>query len=136
MKQYGWVSFAVFISCFCLVSRADATVFEITVQGRLVSQMNPGVDPLMSVGDILTVSTRFDDTRVMQWGNYGYKIAGLYGLPTSGAQFWNAKLNGLTWISQHEIYDGLPFGTNINSLADDPSSGFMRLLGAPAIIFQ
>lgn len=134
MKQFVWISIGVLVLGGCLLSRADATVFEITVQGRLVSQINPGVDPLMSVGDTITVSSRFDDSRVMEWGSYGYKIAGLYGLPTTGVQFWNAKLNGLTWKSQDEFLDGAPFGEHYNSLADS-SLNFSKTLGAPAFIF-
>jgi hypothetical protein len=55
------------------------------------------------------------------WGGYGYSQAGLYGLPTSGAEYWSVSgPGGLVWESGDDEFDGsVPFYTsNTTSLAD------------------
>lgn len=86
---------------------AHAATYIVQLTGTVTSQIDPGSDPNIALGDTVTMSGRFTDDNIFDDGTQ--RVATFYGLPTSGQEFWNVKLNGLTWKSQDEFLDGLPF---------------------------
>jgi hypothetical protein len=86
---------------------AQAATYLVQLTGTVTSQVDPGTDPNIAVGDTVTMTSRFSDERIFDNGSNRY--AAVYGLPESGAEFWNVKLNDFTFVSQHEFQDGLPF---------------------------
>jgi PEP-CTERM putative exosortase interaction domain len=85
---------------------AQAATYLAQLTGTVTSQIDPGFDPNISVGDKVVMTARFDDSRIFDDGTL--RAATVYGLPTSGAQFWNVKLNGLTWQTSDDELDGQP----------------------------
>lgn len=93
---------------------AQAVIYEIRVEGTLVSQLNPGTDPNLAIGDKIVVTARFDETLSEKWGDLGYYQAGFYraNLPdccsgvavgTNGPEFFRIDGPGMTWrASDHE----------------------------------
>lgn len=98
------IALGVLLATTSAAGHAATYLMELT--GTVTSQVNPGSDPNIAVGDIVKMTARFDDSRIFDNGSG--QFATFYGLPTSGDQFWNVKLNGLTWASVDEFLDGLP----------------------------
>ena len=86
---------------------AHAATYLAQLTGTVTSQIDPGFDPNISVGDKVFMTARFTDDEIFDNGTL--RAAVMYGLPESGDKFWNIKLNGLTWVSVHDEFDGLPF---------------------------
>lgn len=86
---------------------AQASTYLATLTGTVSSQVNPGSDPNISVGDSVVMTARFNDDNIFDNGVNRY--ATVYGLPPSGEHFWNVKLNNLTWTSLDDEFDGAPF---------------------------
>jgi hypothetical protein len=109
---------------------ADAArYYEVSLTGALVSELgrgpgelNTGVDPNLDVGDVLTLTARFSPEWTFEAG--GQTVAGLYGLPTSGEEFWRIDGGGMTWRTTDELLDGFPF-----HIEGD------RVFGLPSITF-
>lgn len=85
---------------------ANAATYFVQLTGTVTSQVDPGADPNIALGDTVRMTGRFDDSRIFDNGTF--RAANVYGLPTSGDQFWKVTLNGLTWKSVDEYLDGLP----------------------------
>jgi hypothetical protein len=98
------LALAVLLATTSAAGQAATYLMELT--GAVTSQVDAGSDPNIAVGDTVKMTARFDDSRIFDNGSG--KFATFYGLPTSGDQFWNVKLNGLTWQSLDEALDGLP----------------------------
>lgn len=127
---------AVGLALLC-ANQASAATYIVTLKGTLTSQNGPGSDPNFSVGDVMTMTARFESDRVVEWGSYGHSTAGLYGLETFGATFVKFEMAGKVWSSYNETYDGGdPFYTSYRYL--ELSTGEVaesRALAAPAIMF-
>lgn len=104
MRMVRNVALAVLLATTSVASHAATYVVELT--GTVASQVNPGSDPDIAVGDTVKMTGRFSDDRIFDDGADRYAV--VYGLPTSGTEFWNVKLNGLTWASFDEFQDGAP----------------------------
>ena len=116
-------------ACFWAGSAEAARYYEITLKGELVSELgygpwelNTGVDQKLAVGNIVTLTARFNADRAFDQG--GGFVAGLYGLPTGGEEFWRLDVGGLTWNSIHEMYDGFPIYVDDENYYADPSIRF------------
>ena len=88
-------------ACFWAGSAEAARYYEITLKGELVSELgygpwelNTGVDQKLAVGNIVTLTARFNADRAFDQG--GGFVAGLYGLPTGGVDFVLAVRHGHT----------------------------------------
>jgi hypothetical protein len=110
-------------------SAEAARFYDVTLTGELVSELgygpsdlNTGVDPNLATGNIVTLTARFNADRAFAQG--GGFLAGLYGLPTSGDEFWRLDVGGLTWNSAHEMYDGFPIYVDDENFYADPSITF------------
>ncbi|WP_374658790.1 PEPxxWA-CTERM sorting domain-containing protein [Phenylobacterium sp.] len=110
-------------------SASAARYYEVQLTGTLVSelgyepwQLNTGIDPTFSVGDKFSLTARFEESQALDFN--GGKVAGLYGFPTTGSQFWRVDAKGLTWRSTDDTFDGFPL---------DIASGSYAL---PAIFFS
>jgi len=108
-------------------SAAEAGV-DFDVYGTVTSQVRPGTDPNISVGDRLHLTAHVSDDRIVKWGDYGYSIAFLYDLPVAGADYFHVDLGRLTWGSRDDFTDGEPWYFRYG-----PNSAF---LGGPAIVFN
>ena len=104
------LALAVLLATTSAAGQAATYLFELT--GTVTSQVNPGSDPDIAVGDTVTMTARFDDSYIFDDGSK--RVATFYGLPTSGDQFWNVKLNNLTWQSRDEYLDGTAFDFDSN----------------------
>lgn len=116
-------------ACFWSGSAQAARYYDVTLTGGLVSELgyipwelNTGIDPNLALGDLVTLTARFNADRVFEQG--GGFVAGLYGLPTSGDEFWRLDVAGLTWNSLHEEYDGFPIYVDDENYYADPSIRF------------
>lgn len=98
------IALAVLLATTSAAGHAATYLMELT--GTVTSQVDPGSDPNIALGDTVKMTARFDDSRIFDNGSG--KFATFYGLPTSGDQFWNVKLNDLTWKSVDEFLDGSP----------------------------
>lgn len=110
-------------------SAEAARFYDVTLTGELVSELgygpsdlNTGVDPNLAAGNIVTLTARFNADRAFAQG--GGFLAGLYGLPTGGDEFWRLDVGGLTWNSAHEMYDGFPIYVDDENFYADPSITF------------
>lgn len=110
-------------------SAQAARYYEVTLKGELVDELgyspwelNTGVDQKLAVGNIVTLSARFSADRIFAKG--GGFVAGLYGLPTDGEEFWRLDVGGLTWNTIHEMYDGFPIYVDDENFYADPSITF------------
>lgn len=118
------------VATLCLFSQQSlAKTYLIQLSGSLVSQTNSGPDQNLAVGSNFTVTARFNDQYFTHWGNNGYSVAGLYGLPTTGKYFFRIEAPGMTWQSFDEQSDGDPI---YQAFRPTEMNGF----GAPAIIFN
>lgn len=104
MRVVRKFALAMLLATSSVVSQA-ATYF-IELKGTVTSQVDPGSDANIGLGDTVTMTARFNDSRIFDNGANRY--ATLYGLPTSGNYYWNVKLNDLTWKSVDEEFDGFP----------------------------
>lgn len=98
------IALAVLLATTSAAGHAATYLMELT--GTVTSQINPGSDPNIAVGDTVKMTARFDDSRIFDNGSL--RAATFYGLPPAGDQFWNVKLNDFTWVSGHEYLDGFP----------------------------
>lgn len=105
MRVVRKIALAVLLATASMASQAATYYAELT--GTVTSQVNPGADPNIAIGDTVVMRSLFDDSRIFDNGSL--RVASVYGLPTSGAQFWNIKLNDLTWQTSDDEFDGLPF---------------------------
>ena len=101
---------------FSVALPASAAYYSVNLKGVLVSELgyapnplNAGIDPTFDVGTEFTLSARFSDTRISALAGGG-SVAGLYGLPTTGDEFWRIDAAGLTWTSTDDMFDGFEFG--------------------------
>jgi hypothetical protein len=126
--------------CALCATPAAATQYQVTVSGTLTraqgekGMINTGADPNLGVGTNFTLTASFDSSSLIQWGGNGYSIVGLYGLPTSGADYWRVDAGGMTWQSTDYINDFDPIYTYSNSTLSGPGSFLTE--GNPAIIIQ
>jgi hypothetical protein len=86
---------------------AQAATYLAQLTGTVTSQVAPGSDPNIAIGDTVIMTSRFDDSHIFD--NGALRAAVVYGLPASGDQFWNIKLNDLTWQASDDEFDGFPF---------------------------
>lgn len=86
----------------CAVVPAAADVYEVRVPG-IVAASSAGPE------QSFVLTARFDVNRTVRWGDYGYTVAGLYGLPVDGAQAFKVESDGSVWTSADEYLDGAPF---------------------------
>ncbi len=116
---------------------ASALTYAFDVTGTLTSQMTPGADPNIAVGDLVHVSAQVDASRVVTWGSSGYQIAFLDRNAGAGSIF-DISLNGLSWSSSDDIYDGSPLYTRDSRLFDANGvyASTLEGFGAPAIVFS
>jgi hypothetical protein len=84
---------------------ALATIYTITIPGQITSQIS-GSAPGINVGDPLTMTTTFDDSHYVVWGDNGYNVMGAYGLPSAGDTFWRIDGLGESWAAVLDLYDG------------------------------
>ncbi len=112
-----------------LAGPSSAATYNVHIEGVLVSQNSLGIDPNLSVGDTITLSARFDDSRVVQWGDFGYTVAGLYNLPAASGWFYRVEAPGAEWSDLAELDDGYPFFT-------EDLYPNVREFANPAIVFQ
>jgi hypothetical protein len=97
--------------------QAAASIVEITLHGT-INEVFPGSQPGFSVGDVLTLTTRFDtsgtpqdihvhpQTRVGIDYHTGQTFYHLWPLPTSGTEFWRIDGDGFTWQASDDYLDG------------------------------
>jgi len=128
-KVYAPVVAFAAAACFWSGSAQAARYYEVTLKGELVNELgyspwelNTGVDQKLAIGNIVTLTARFSADRVFDQG--GSFVAGLYGLPTGGEEFWRLDVGGLTWNSIHEMYDGFPIYVDDENYYADPSIRF------------
>lgn len=100
-------------------SPASAAFYQITVNGTLVAQgdQSGGTDVNLVIGSNFTLTAQFDGSLLVPWGNTGYSVAGLYGLPTSGDSFFRIDAPGLTWQTS-DSENLLPFFYYESNLSD------------------
>ncbi len=129
LKVYAPVVAFAAAACFWSGSAQAARYYEVTLKGELVNELgyspwelNSGVDQNLAIGDIVTLKARFSADRVFDQG--GSFVAGLYGLPTDGEEFWRVEAGGLVWNSIHEMYDGFPIYVDDENYYADPSIRF------------
>jgi hypothetical protein len=96
------VAVAVLMATTSVASQAATFFAEIT--GTVTSQIDPGFDPNIAIGDKVVMSSRFDDSRIFDNGTL--RAATVYGLAPSGEHFWNIKLNNFTWQTSDDELDG------------------------------
>lgn len=112
-------------------SASAAQIYALTLSGTLVSEISSGgvIDANLTVDDTITLTARFSSERLIEWGTYGYSLAGFYGLQPTGNEFWRIDApGGLLWRTQDDIHDGLSFYDDY----DQPS----RTQRIPAIAIQ
>jgi hypothetical protein len=84
---------------------AQAAEVYVDFTGTLTGQTYAGVDPTFAVGDILNVSAQFDSSNLIQWGNTGYEVVGLYA-PSPSAGLTIGGPGGAGWTAHDDFYDG------------------------------
>jgi len=110
-----------------------ATYYDVKLVGTLLTQGPGPNDPVLHVGDTLTLTARFTDAYVAHdVGGLGANLAGswlnFHALPTTGALFWRIDGGGLTWDAHDDFFDGqVPFFGQFG----DP-----QILSGPAIAFS
>ncbi|HVN00122.1 MAG TPA: hypothetical protein VMT68_07890 [Caulobacteraceae bacterium] len=122
---------AIALVLLCAGGARAAEVF-VDFTGTLTSQTNPGVDPTFAVGDNFNVTASFDDSSLVQWGNTGYEIVGLYSrLGAPGPSFQINGPAGTGWTALDDFFDGAnAVYTNI------PGQGPVQVASSPALILQ
>ena len=102
-----WVRDAALAAAMMVMSfSAQAATYIVSLTGTVTSQVDPGSDPNISVGDTVVMNGHFTADRIFDNGSF--RAAVMYGLPPSGNYFWNVTLNGLTWMSSDDELDGAP----------------------------
>jgi len=110
MRVVRNVALVVLLATTSVASQAATYFAQLT--GTVTSQIDPGSDPNIAIGDTVVMTSRFDDSRIFDNGTL--RAASVYGLPTSGDQFWNIKLNDFTWQTSDDEFDGGPFDFDAN----------------------
>lgn len=101
-----------------LTTPVSAATFNISVNGTITNQNNQTItDANLSVGSSLVLTASFDESLLIPWGDTGYSVAGLYGLPTSGNAFFRIDAPGLTWQTSDND-NPLPFFYYESNLSD------------------
>lgn len=121
------IALAVLLATTSAAGHAATYLMELT--GTVTSQVAPGSDPNIAVGDTVKMTARFDDSRIFDDGTE--RFANFYGLPTSGSQFWNVKLNDLTWNSTDESLGGTPI--KFDALDHPLQAPYVQLLSGGGI---
>lgn len=107
---------------------AAADVYEVRVPGVIAAS---DVAPAQNI----VLSARYDVNRTVRWGGHGYTLAGLYGLPGDGVQFFRVESDGFVWTSTDEYLDGSPFFTS-DSYSEADGAYQSDWLAGPAIVFD
>jgi len=110
MRVVRKIALAVLLATISAGGHAATYLAQIT--GTVTSQINSGSDPNISLGDTVVMTSRFDDSRIFD--NGVLRAASVFGLPTSGEQFWNIKLNDFTWQTSDDELDGFPIDFDLN----------------------
>jgi hypothetical protein len=116
MRVVRKFALAMLLATSSVVSQA-ATYF-VELKGTVTSQVDPGSDANIGLGDTVTMTARFNDSRIFDNGTSRY--ANFFGLPADGDHYWNVKLNDLTWKSRDDELDGYPVDF-------DASDNFLQL---------
>lgn len=86
---------------------ANATLYQVTLNGIVTRQTSMGMPTVIDVGDRVTLTARFDDRRVVDWGTTGVIVAGMpKDMPIAGDQFYRIDVNGFVIASTAEELDG------------------------------
>jgi hypothetical protein len=125
MKSYIG-SCAIFALALGFSSPAEAAQVFVSLSGVLHG--GDGPDAHLSDGTTVTLTTSFDSSRLITWGDSGYSIASVYHLPIAGPEFWRVDAGGLTWWT----YDNALEGPFFNS--DTDAGHFYYYL--PFMVFQ
>lgn len=128
-KVYAPVVAFAAVACFWSGSAQAARYYEVTLKGELVNELgyspwelNSGVDQRSRHwGHRHADGALQRRSRVRPRGSF---VAGLYGLPTDGEEFWRVEAGGLVWNSIHEMYDGFPIYVDDENYYADPSIRF------------
>jgi len=104
---------------------AEARDYRATVSGVIISQNLPGNDPLLKVGDKISLVATFNDASFVKWGDFGYSIADVYDRGTV-----SIDLNGINYSSLDDGLDGQV------EFFDYYRDGTSYSLVAPAIAFS
>jgi hypothetical protein len=73
-----------------------------------------GPDPYLSVGSKVVMKAMFDDSR-FEWNDYrNFDQAILYGLRTTGKEYWRIDAGGMTWSSFDDLLDGEYGGPSVS----------------------
>lgn len=104
MRFVRKVALAVLLASTSVAGQAATYFAQLT--GTVTSQIDPGLDPNIAIGDTVVMTSRFDDSRIFDNGIL--RAASVYGLPASGDHFWNIKLNDFTWQTSDDEFDGGP----------------------------
>jgi len=97
--RFGMVA----IACALMASQAGAVTYIAELKGTIYEQIDPGFnDPNISVGETITVSAKFDESRVYDDDFPGpdynpFPVAHLGNLRTTGAEFFRVDSANLTW---------------------------------------
>jgi hypothetical protein len=110
---------------------AAAAGVDFSFYGTVTAPQGPGTDPKISVGDQLHLTAHVSDDRIIKWDDFGYSIAFVYGLPTTGPNYFRIDLGSFTWQSLDDKFDGDPIWYR-----RDGPSGPVAEFGGPAIIFN
>lgn len=129
--KHAFFSLALATSILTALPAAAAT-YNIEVSGVLTSaNSNTGTDPNLSVGSIITLTTSFDSSLLVPWGDSGYSVVGLYSLPANGNSFFRIDGPGVTWKATDSLGEGVKFFSYDSAL-----SGVMFNMALPALIIQ
>ena len=95
------------IALVCAGSASAKTVRVIAI-GYLERELNlsGGPDPNLKLGDRVVLRAMFDDSRLVRDDDYDFYYAALYGLPTTGKEYWRIDAGGMTWSSRNDVQDG------------------------------
>jgi hypothetical protein len=89
---------------------AQAATYIVTLTGTVTSQAGSGTIPDIAIGDTVTMNGRFNSDHIYDDGTQ--RFGTVYGLPTSGDEFWKVTLNDITWKSVDDFLDGSPYAFN------------------------
>lgn len=94
-----------------LAMPAYAGTLQVSLTGVLTEQTSSGIDPSpYRVGSTIKMTARFGDKYFAQTPS-GYIVAGLYGLPTSGGNYFKIDSVGGRWGASDDKFDGGDFYT-------------------------
>jgi hypothetical protein len=120
---------ATIVAAALLASPAAAAIHQVNLTGTLVSQLDDGSDPNLSVGSLFTLNATIDMTRAVLWGDFGFYVA--------APESFTITAGGMTWIAGDDVLDGFPIYTYDSSifLPDGTLVQEERAFGRPVIAF-